>query len=405
VREAVEDRLYQALGVLRVVLLVNAVGLNLVRADNFDRPTLGIAVVVALVGWTGLASWAYSAAERRGVVLLSADLVVGLTAIGLSLVVKGDDLRATIPGFWVMAPLLAWAVHWGWRGGAIAGLLLSAADLAVRGEFTSVNYSNVFLLLIGGPTVGFVSDSLKSMAAEREVAQRTAAVAAERARLARAVHDGVLQVLALVQRRGGELGGEFDELGKLAGTQEAALRNLIRQQDSVISEGVGSSREPGEGGAGGVADLGAALAGLESLPRPRVHVALPGTPVLISAGVADELRALVEAALANIAQHVGERADAWVLVEHLSDRVIVSVRDAGGGIPEGRLAEAAAEGRLGVAGSIRGRASDLGGSAVLHTGPDGTEWEITVPHSAAAPGAKHSPRPGPGPGPTFEQSR
>ena len=378
-REAVEDRLYQALGVLRVVLLVNAVGLNLVRAENFDRPTLGIAVVVGLIGWTGLAIWAYSVPPRRGVVLLSADLVVALSAIGLSLVVKGEDLRATIPGFWVMAPLLAWAVHWGWRGGAVAGLLLSAADLAVRGEFTSVNYSNVFLLLIGGPTVGFVSDSLKSMAAEREVAQRTAAVAAERARLARAVHDGVLQVLALVQRRGGELGGEFADLGRLAGTQEAALRNLIRQQDSVLSRGVERPRAHGGDGAAPAQDLGATMARLESLPQPRVHVALPGTPVLVPAAVAEELGALVEAALANVAQHVGERADAWVLVERLSDRVIVSVRDAGGGIPEGRLAEAAEEGRLGVAGSILGRASDLAGIAVLHTGPDGTEWEVTVP--------------------------
>ena len=46
------------------------------------------------------------------------------------------------------------------------------------------------------------------MAVERDQALRAAAVAQERARLARAVHDGVLQVLALVQRRGGELGGD-----------------------------------------------------------------------------------------------------------------------------------------------------------------------------------------------------
>lgn len=388
-----EDRLYQALGVLRVVLLLNAVGLNLVRADNFDRPTLGIAVVVALIGWTGLAIWAYAGARRRGAVLLSADLLVGLVAIGLSLVVKGEDLRATIPGFWVMAPLLAWAVHWGWRGGAVAGLLISTADLAVRGEFTSVNYSNVFLLLIGGPTVGFVSDSLKSMAAEREVAQRTAAVAAERARLARAVHDGVLQVLALVQRRGGELGGEFAELGTLAGSQEVALRNLIREQDAVSPLGALASSGNRASRAGQDAsesmDLGAVMARLEALPRPRVHVALPGSPVVVPESMALELGALVEAALANISQHVGELADAWVLLERLSDRVIVSVRDAGPGIPEGRLAQAAEEGRLGVAESIRGRAADLGGVAVLHTGPDGTEWEITVP--VPIPGSRPEP--------------
>ena len=43
------------------------------------------------------------------------------------------------------------------------------------------------------------------------------------------VHDGVLQVLALVQRRGLELGGEVAELGRLAGEQEVALRALVQR--------------------------------------------------------------------------------------------------------------------------------------------------------------------------------
>jgi signal transduction histidine kinase len=55
------------------------------------------------------------------------------------------------------------------------------------------------------------------------------------------------------------------------------------------------------------------------------------------------------------------------------------VRDDGPGIPAGRLEEAAAQGRLGVTGSIRGRLADLGGTAVLTTGDFGTEWELLVP--------------------------
>ncbi len=50
--------------------------------------------------------------------------------------------------------------------------------------------------------------SLQQMATQRDLAERAAAAAEERARLARVVHDGVLQVLALVQRRGHELGGD-----------------------------------------------------------------------------------------------------------------------------------------------------------------------------------------------------
>ncbi|MGH3929661.1 MAG: hypothetical protein ACRDTF_06755 [Pseudonocardiaceae bacterium] len=57
-----------------------------------------------------------------------------------------------------------------------------------------------------------------------------------------------------------------------------------------------------------------------------------------------------------------------------------SERDDGPGIPSGRLAEAAAAGRMGVAGSIVARLAELGGVASLTTGPDtGTEWELRVP--------------------------
>ena len=68
-----------------------------------------------------------------------------------------------------------------------------------------------------------------------------------------------------------------------------------------------------------------------------------------------------------------------MLLERLPDRLSLSVRDEGPGIPEGRLDQAARDGRLGVAESIRGRIADLGGTADLVTGAFGTEWEFTVP--------------------------
>ena len=77
--------------------------------------------------------------------------------------------------------------------------------------------------------------------------------------------------------------------------------------------------------------------------------------------------------------HVGRSAPAWVLLEAFPDRVVVSVRDEGPGIPAGRLEAAQTDGRLGVAESIRGRITDLGGTAELTTGIYGTEWELTVP--------------------------
>ncbi len=374
---AVADRLFRALAVLRVVVLVNAIGLNLWRAQNFEHPTAGVLVVLGLVAWTAFAVWAYGVPGRRTAWLLIADLAVAVAAIAASPIVKGDAMRATIPGFWVMGALLAWAIHWRWQGGLIAATVLSVADWSVRPEFTQSNYGNTFLLMIGGPIVGYMAGSLQQMAAERDLAERRAAAAAERARLARAVHDGVLQVLSLLQRRGGELGGDLADLGRLAGEQEEALRSLIRQQDAVGVPGGASS----VGGGASPVDLAAELERLALVRPPVVSVATPGGPVMLPADRALELVAVARACLDNVARHVGPDDPAWLLLEEVGDEIVLSVRDEGPGIPDGRLAAAEAEGRLGVSQSIRGRIADLGGRATLSSGSYGTEWELTIPRS------------------------
>ncbi len=354
-----------------MVVTVNMVALNLWRRDNYDNPALGALVVLVAVAWTGVALWAYAEARRRTPLLLGLDLAVAAGAVLLTPLAKGPDFNATIPGFWVMGALLAWAVHWHWKGGLAAAVVLSAADIGIRVSVDQPvdqgNYGNVFLLMIGGPIVGYMCASLQQMAVERDVAQRAAAAAEERTRLARAVHDGVLQVLSLVQRRAGEAGGDLAELGRLAGEQERSLRSLIRQQDTVTAP------------AGSSVDLAGALERLGTAHAGRVDVATPGTPVPVPAHVAQEVVAAVSACLDNVRAHVGETAPAWVLLDAVPGEVVVSVRDGGPGIPAGRLEAAAASGRLGVEQSIRGRIADLGGTAHLDTGSWGTEWELTVP--------------------------
>lgn len=365
---------------LRAVLVLNTVGVGIWTADELDRPWVGALAIAAIVLWSVAVTLAYAAAHRRTTPLLVTDLGIALAALLATPLVKADGFDATLAGYWVMSPMFAWAARWGWRGGLAAGLSVGAADLLIRDELTQVTYGNVFLLVVGGPVVGYLVESLQRSAVQRDRAEREAAAATERARLARAVHDGVLQVLALVQRRGGEAAAtdpRLAELGRLAGEQEEALRALIRAQDRVVPPGTA------RGAAEAEVDLAAALAGLES---PTVVVSLPGGRVGLPAPQVAELRAAVAACLDNVARHAGPEARAWVLLESLPGAVTVSVRDDGPGIPEGRLARAAAEGRLGVNGSIEGRLRDLGGRADLATGSWGTEWTLTLPVGTRADG-------------------
>ncbi|WP_256328554.1 MacS family sensor histidine kinase [Nocardioides sp. YR527] len=362
----VESRLFRALAVLRVVVLINALGLTIYRAANFDPPAAALVCALVMVGWTVFALWAYAAPARRTAVLVGADLAVALGLLLVTPLVKGPGFQASVPGFWVSGALLACAIHYRWIGGLLAGVALAAVDLAQRQEIDQAIYGNAFLLLIGGPVVGYMCESVQRMALERDEAQRAAARAEERARLARAVHDGVLQVLALVQRRGGELGGDAAELGRLAGEQERELRALIRGE------------QPGQGPAAGMRDLAVALAELET---GTVTVSGPATAVEMPARQAEEIVAATRAALDNVRRHVGEDARAWVLLQAFPDHVEVSVRDDGPGIAEGRVIEAGEQGRLGISESIRGRIEDLGGKAELITGATGTEWELTVPRT------------------------
>lgn len=352
---------------MRVVVTVNMVGLNAYRRDNFDHPDVALAVVLVLVAWTAAAIWLYRDRARRTSALLVADLAIAVAAMAVTVWVKGPDFNATIPGFWVMGALLAWAIHWHWKGGLAAAVALSVTDLLPRSEVDQGNYGNVFLVVIGGPIVGYMCESLQRMARERDAAEHAAAAAEERTRLARAVHDGVLQVLAMTQRRGAAAGGEWADLGRLAGEQERSLRSLIRQQDTVPTA------------AGGQVDLAGALEAMATAHPVRVEVATPGGAVLVDERIATETVDAVRACLDNVLTHVGPDASAWVLAQSAPDAVTVSVRDDGPGIAPGRLAAAASEGRLGVVSSIRGRIEDLGGTAVMDSGSWGTEWELTVP--------------------------
>ncbi|MER5751158.1 DUF5931 domain-containing protein [Streptomyces sp. NPDC002088] len=387
---SVEQPMWRALTGYRVLTMLYAVGLFATAYDSFTRPWVAISYYVVLFVWTLATLPKVANAASCTKRFLALDLAVALTGILLTPVADAHerilDGGPTLPSIWTAGSVLAFAVKGGWRWAALASTLVAAANLVERGAPARDTVHNVILVWVASIAIGYVVEVAR--ASERTLARALEIEAAtrERERLARDIHDGVLQVLAMVQRRGAVIGGEAAELGRMAGEQEVALRTLVSgglvpvsrvSEDAADGAVVRAVDEPEDDGP---VDLRALLV---PYVAARVSLAEPGAPVLLAPAAARELAAAVGAALDNVRRHAGADARAWLLVEDEPGSVVVTVRDDGPGIPEGRLAQAEGEGRLGVALSIRGRLRDLGGSAELFSTPgQGTEVELMVPKDA-----------------------
>ncbi len=370
---ALRAPLWRALAGFRFAALSYAAALVIWRSGRYEHPAAGWAVLGGMVVWTVFVTYRYARAPgwNRWPVLW-ADLAVSVVFVLASRVIVGTGQFAEgltiVPVTWHAGPVLAWALHGGRRLGLTAAVIVGACDVYARWEVGLSAVTGAVIMLLAAASVGYVV-RLTTEAEERlQRATRLEAAARERARLARDIHDSVLQVLAMVQRRGAELGGEAAHLGRLAGEQEVALRALVSgaaaARDAAATEPV---------------DL---VAALERPAGPDVTLAAPAGRVKVPAPTADAVTGAVAAALDNVCRHGGPGVRAWVLVESEAGRERVTGRDEGPGIPAGRLAAAATEGRLGVTQSIRGRIAEVGGTVTITSEPgQGTEVEIGVPAS------------------------
>ncbi|MEU2668461.1 DUF5931 domain-containing protein [Streptomyces sp. NPDC007164] len=389
VRMSVEQPLWSALTAYRILTMLYAVLLAVFGREKYDRPWVAVAFLAVLVVWTLATLPKVSNATACTKRFLGADLTIALTGILLTPLADFEAQQMdgpTLPSIWTAGSVLAFAIKGGWRWAAFASSFVAVVNIVERGHPSRDTFHNVLLVWVASIAIGYVIEVAR--ASERTLARALEIEAAtrERERLARDIHDSVLQVLAMVQRRGTALGGEAAELGRMAGEQEVALRTLVSSglvpttrvsedaAEGAVVRSVEVDDEPAEPADRDLRALLAPHAG------SRVSFAEPGAPVLLAAAAATELAAAVSAALDNVRVHAGENAQAWILVEDWPDEVIVTVRDDGPGIPDGRLAQAEGEGRMGVALSIRGRLRDLGGTAELISVPgQGTEVELKVP--------------------------
>jgi signal transduction histidine kinase len=365
--------LWRAAQVFRLLSCLYALGFQIAVNPDLYQPVLGWVLFGVLIAWSVACAVAYLQGFGRRIAWVVAELVVVVALMSSTALVASDQWMADNQSWpttlWATNGTISAAIQLGPIGGMGAGVIVMLASAALKDHVT-INLgrnATIVIELAVGLAVGMAAQTARRAHAELERATRLAAVLEERERLSREVHDGAIQVLALVSRRGREIGGPTAELAELAGEQERALRRLVS---------AGAAPVP----VGALVDLVPMLRGRES---DRVSTSLPATPVMLDSTVAAELDSAVANALANVAAHAGADAHAFVLLEDLDDSVVVSIRDDGVGIPAGRLGQAAEEGRVGISKSIVGRMKWLGGSAKLSTGPEtGTEWELRVPRGS-----------------------
>jgi signal transduction histidine kinase len=367
-------------------------------AGELRRPWLAGATIALLAAWT---AWLSVARPRPAWPVLATDLALAgalnLVA-GLVMPERSVGERPWFAAGYPVAAAVTWGAARGVAGGVAAGLALgislvagqlaNGVDLAAEQPVVLLQLAGGMLnFVLAGGAVGLVARLLERSAGQlRRATEETirarerAARLAERESLARQIHDSVLQALTLVHKRGRELAAagptppdQVAGLAEMAAGQERALRALVLRDPDDGPTGAASLR----------AGLEAVAAAEWSLP---VTVGATG-PIWLPARQVEELTAAVRQALDNVVEHAGASRVA-LFAEEDGGTVVVTVRDDGRGFAydERRLA---AEGKIGLAKSIKGRVEQLGGRMLVTSRPGaGTEVELRVPASTRGEGER-----------------
>jgi signal transduction histidine kinase len=332
-----------------------------ISSGDLRRPWLALALVGAAFLFTVLTTaWIRSSRELLlGRPLLATELVIAIAlvlcdgwAYGAGHAFKTSQ---TLGSIWPLAAVLsiglAAGVGWGAVAGALLGLARLGATLAngVRdfdgSQILSLVNTGVFYV-VAGAVAGYVARLLRR--AEREISAARA-----REELARTLHDGVLQTLAVVQRRSSDA-----DLVRLAREQDRDLRRFL----------FGDGREVD--GSGDLATaLRAVAARFEDGFGVRTEVLVPVPLPKLSRDDVEALSRAVGEALTNAGKHARPRR-LTVFVEPDDDGgVFCSVKDDGAGFD----ASATTPG-IGITRSIIERMQEAGGRAEVRSHPgQGTE--------------------------------
>ncbi len=326
------------------------------------HPGVGIAITAALVLFTAWLTWLYNRDPdliMRPVPVIG-EIVLGTIALLADVWVYGSpDHSQSLPTVWVLASIVTVAMVAGQRSAVLTGLGLGLArnvgwfPYKTDGIWSLTRIATLVLLVVAGWIAGYVMQRMGE--SDREISAFKA-----REEVARTLHDGVLQTLAVIQRRSGD-----GELVALARTQEHELREYLF------------------GGLAADEDVAAALRAAARRAEQRYGMKVDViTAPDIPAGSARAIHAIggaVGEALTNAAKH-GEASKATVYAEPADDptldedAVFVSVKDNGSGFEPDNLVEGE-----GLTRSIRGRVTEAGGRVEIDGRPGrGVEVRLYV---------------------------
>ena len=281
---------------------------------------LGLAVLGALEPTVLGSVEASPASALPGTVLAMAVLAVrrvapGPSAAGVLAILAVQEFVATEPASGMavyLAMLLSIgtlaasapardALAWGVATIALLGLLVAADRGADAGDFA---FAGTMWLLAAGIGRALRSRELRAVGAEREA---RAAIEAERARLARELHDVVAHGLSVIHV-------QARVAGQVLADDPVAARRALDAIEETAHDALGDMRRmlellrvEGEGARGpqpGIADLPALLERTRDAGLP-VEDEVVGTPVPLPPGLDLAVYRIVQEGLTNVLKHAG----------------------------------------------------------------------------------------------------
>jgi signal transduction histidine kinase len=213
----------------------------------------------------------------------------------------------------------------------------------------------------------------------------------ERERLARELHDGVLQSLAAVRLQLDAVARLIDENPQAAQKRLLDIGNLIANEQRDLRTWIGKLRPATAASMASSAELAVALETLcqQAETLSGLRVGLTTSRGMIRRALGDEVYRLVQEALANVAQHARAQC-VDVGLQITRDRVHITVTDDGVGFPfHGRYDLATlVEKYLGPR-SLKERVASLHGELILTSTLHGSKLEMSLPvHAQQISGSK-----------------